>query len=75
MDIDKVLNEVQLSLNFFRSDFNSEFKVENESCGLTLSAGVSTTEKIDKSFEKLYKAADTALYSAKKNGKNKVNYH
>jgi diguanylate cyclase (GGDEF)-like protein len=39
---------------------------------VTVSLGVAITGKADVTFEELYQHADTALYTSKRTGKNKV---
>ena len=51
------------------SAFAEEYEYEREQCDLSVSAGVYIKETKYSDFEDLYKKADKALYTSKKNGK------
>lgn len=56
------------------AEFMTEFKEENENCRLSLSVGIAVAESGALSFDEIYKAADTALYISKNNGKNQYTF-
>ena len=49
--------------------FAEEYEYEREKCDLSVSAGVYIVKAVDAEFEDMYKKADSALYTSKKNGK------
>ena len=68
---DVIKMEADKILNFFKS-----FKVgDYVKYSATASIGVAMYPDDGKNFEELYKAADNALYEAKKQGKNRLIYY
>ena len=65
-----VEQEVGSDIANLQNKFMSEFEDEHEQCGLSLSVGIAVIDAGKMKFDKIYKAADTALYNAKRGGKN-----
>lgn len=70
-----VKRKIQSEIEILRNDFAMEFADETESCNLSLSAGIALAEYGEMDFNKMYKAADVALYKSKKNGKNRFTFY
>lgn len=59
----------------FRLDFAGEFAEEQKTCSVTLSVGISLENcKDNVTFDEMYRSADTALYTSKRNGKNRTSF-
>lgn len=61
----KIANKIRKKIE------NKKIKIHNQYINITISGGVSDFLKY-KDFKKVFKKADTALYKAKKSGKNKI---
>jgi diguanylate cyclase (GGDEF)-like protein len=72
---DEVRKYIDNSLNLFREEFALEFKEECGECRLSLSAGVVIADSGSMEFEEMYKSADAALYSSKRNGKDRFSFY
>ncbi len=57
------------------SALNMDYTYENKTCHVSASVGVVMSPEFGDDFETLYKNADTALYTAKNNGKNQYAFY
>jgi diguanylate cyclase (GGDEF)-like protein len=74
-DVDSAKLKLRADMQLLKDEFSTEFKSENESCNLSLSAGVTVVESGSMSFDELYKASDNILYSSKRSGKNRYSFY
>ncbi|MBQ7265462.1 MAG: GGDEF domain-containing protein [Firmicutes bacterium] len=66
--------DIERSMNTLRDGFFKEFADLCEDCSLSFSVGCAITEYSDTPFDKLYSAADNALYKSKNSGKNRFTF-
>ena len=69
-EFDKKLNyNIKNKLDELYKDFDITFELEKEKCDLSLSVGVVINKDKRTDFDEMYRQADTALYTSKKNEK------
>jgi len=68
-------DEITFLMQKFHSTLNTPFKIEMTDVYITASAGICTYPDDAKNVDELYQAADTAMYNAKKLGKNRFSFY
>ncbi len=69
ISVEDIKAAVSERMEMVMSAFADEYEYEREQCDLSVSAGVYICEVAETDFEEMYKKADSALYTSKKNGK------
>jgi diguanylate cyclase (GGDEF)-like protein len=66
---------VDAHMTEFREEFAKEFEAERKSCSVSLSAGIVISHGTEMDFETMYKSSDNALYTSKRDGKDRITYY
>lgn len=67
--------EILLLMQKLHDNLNKPFKIDLIDVYITASSGICSYPDDAKSMEELYQAADTAMYNAKKKGKNRFSFY
>ena len=70
-DLDTARRKVTSQLETIKTEFAKEFKDMSDKCALSLSSGAVCVNNEEARFMQLYQDADEALYSSKRNGKDR----
>lgn len=66
---------IEADIQMMTQEFKQEFLGEANSCDISLSIGIYREANTQETFETLYERADSALYIAKRTGKNKYVFY